>query len=101
MKDLLLSFCAFLARSRRLRLYAVFMVSVLLLHHLGVAWMAESRAVERFMSGSIPGFGMGVAVFGFIVLRMTAILLLPGLFLSCLLSDLLCFLDARHHQRKG
>lgn len=95
MKELALPFASFLLKSRRLRLCLAFMACSLVLEHFSIAWMAESRVIERLMGGAIPSVGLGLLVFGFILLRVTATLLLPGLLLSCLLSDALDFFGKR------
>jgi hypothetical protein len=80
-------------------LTAAFLGVLILLHHFSIGWMAQSRSIELIMTGgSIPGIGTISSVLGFILLRTTIVLLLPGFVFGWLSLELMDFLqEKREH----
>jgi hypothetical protein len=82
-------------------LTGAFLAILIILHHLSIGWMAQSRSIELIMTGgSIPGIGIISSVLGFILLRTTIVLLLPGFIFSWLCLELMDFLQEKRKPEK-
>ena len=96
MKTVLIQFACRFAKKRMNWLNAAFLVILIILHHFSIGWMAKSRSTELIMTGgSLSEIGTISSVLGFILLRTTLVLLLPGFMLSWLCLELIDFLQEK------
>ena len=73
-------------------LIAALWAILIILHHISIDWMAESRSIELIMTGGSPSeIGTISYVLGFIFLRMTVIFILPGFIFGWLCFEMLDF----------
>jgi hypothetical protein len=78
--------------ARRFANIAVLWVILIILHHISLDWMAESRSIEMIMTGGSPSeIGTVSYVLGFMLLRLSVIFVLPGFILGWLCFEMIDF----------
>jgi len=95
-KRLLIGFARSFAKKRVNQASFVFLCLALILHYFSIGWMAESRAIEAIMNGRPGSLPMMALVMGFILLRVTALLLLPGFLLSWIVMEFFEFMRRKN-----
>lgn len=91
MKTAMIAFPRHLMRTRLNRVTLAFLALIPVLHFFSVGWMERSRSVELILAGGDLNLGAVTAALAFILLRITAILLLPGFACAWLGLEALAF----------